>query len=71
MTIKCTSEEKIEITNFRVIKAMSLNEFASFWLSSEKMITLLNNRERVINWLLSTYDRNEPVWKEMRKRWDS
>ena len=71
MTIKCTSEEKIEITNFRVIKAMSLNEFASFQLSSEKMITLLNNRECVYDWLLSLYDESEPIWKEMRKRWDS
>ena len=62
-------------TNFRVLKDMSVNEFADFLLSDEKMITLegltWNNRESIYNWLTSLYDESDPIWEETRHIWDS
>lgn len=63
------------ITNFRVLKEMSLNEFATFLLANERITTheglIWNNRENIYNWLLSLYDESDQIWKEMRHIWDS
>lgn len=62
------------VTNFRVLKAMSLNEFATFLLANERIThegLTWNNRESLYNWLLSLYDESEPIWKEMRHIWDN
>lgn len=61
-------------TNFRVLKDMSINEFADFLLADE-MITLegltWNNRESIYNWLTSIYNESDTIWEEMRHIWDS
>lgn len=61
-------------TNFRVLKDMSVNEFADFLLADE-MITLegitWNNRESIYNWLTSIYDESDTIWEEARHLWDN
>lgn len=57
-------------TNFRVLKDMSVNEFADFLLADE-MITLegltWNNRESIYNWLTSIYNESDTIWEDMRQ----
>lgn len=62
-------------TNFRVLKDMSVNEFADFLLASER-ITIhegltWNNKDIIYNWLTSLYDESDTIWEEARHLWDN